>query len=269
MTQGEELSPLAEPDPAKFGSPLGDMMARAFGWLPGMLIDPSVFRRWLWLRRHARRGARTLDAGSGSGWFALYLASLDNHVTGLSFNDVANSAAIRRARALRETRVHFVQGDLRELDRLAPALGTYQQIVCFETIEHIRDDVKLVRDLAAMIEPGGRLLLTTPSDDHEPLIGEVVSETEDGGHVRFGYSHARLRELCRGAGLQVVAEDRFCGWVGQKIYDLGRRITPLVGFRAAMALTVLLRPLEVLDRPLTRALGTPELHVAIVAEKPR
>jgi 2-polyprenyl-3-methyl-5-hydroxy-6-metoxy-1,4-benzoquinol methylase len=266
--QSEELPELDAPDPSKFGSSIGDIAARLFGWLPGMVIDPSVFTRWLWLRRRGRGGKRTLDAGCGSGWFALYMASRGNDVTGISFNEIANEAATRRAEARGVTGVRFIQGDLRELDTIGPPLGSFEQIMCFETIEHIQNDEKLVRDLAALLEPGGQLLLTTPSDDHPPLIGEEVSETEDGGHVRFGYSHARLRELCEGAGLRMVAEDRLCGWIGQKTFDIGRRATYVIGFRAAMALIVALRPLQAFDPLVTRLLRYPELHVAIVAEKP-
>lgn len=256
-------------DERRFGSRLGDVLASALSWRPAMIAEPAVFDRWRWLRRHAGRGQRTLDAGCGSGWFALYLAGLGNEVTGVSFNPMANAAAERRAKALGETRVRFVEGDLRELDRYGPELGTFEQVICFETIEHILGDAKLVADLAARLEPGGRLLLTTPSDDHPALIGEELSETEDGGHVRFGYSHDRLRELCEGAGLEIRVESRLTGWIGQKLYNATGRLTPMFGHRLATMVTILLRPLQILDRPLTKLLRRPELVVAVVAEKPR
>lgn len=250
------------------GSWLGDVAARTLGWLPGMLGDPVVFDRWRWLRRAGRRGVRTLDAGCGSGWFAIYMSSLGNEVTGISFDEVANAAAERRAKMIGATTARFVLGDLRELDRFGEDLGMFDQIICFETIEHIRDDAKLVRDLAARLNPGGQLLLTTPSDDHPPLIGEEVSETEDGGHVKFGYSLDELRELMAAAGLRVIDEGRLGGWVVQKLFNATYRMVPLVGWRPAVVLTLVLRPLQVLDRPLTKLLGYPELCVRIMAELP-
>jgi SAM-dependent methyltransferase len=251
------------------GSRFGDALARALSWRPAMIAEPAVFDRWRWLRKHAGRGRRTLDAGCGSGWFALYLATLGNDVLGVSFNPVALAAAERRARALDETKVRFIEGDLRELEQFGPSLGTFEQIICFETIEHIMNDAKLVADLADRLEPGGRLLLTTPSDDHAPVIGETLSETEDGGHVRFGYSHARLRELCTAAGLEVTTEDRLTGWLGMKLYNATGRLAPFLGHVLATVVTVALRPLQLLDRPLNRVLRRPEFCVAIIAEKPR
>lgn len=251
------------------GSRLGDLLAKALGWRAAMVAEPAVFDRWRWLRRNARRGVRTLDAGCGSGWFALYLASLGNEVTGISFNPVALAAAERRARAVGETEVRFIEGDLRELDRFGDELGRFDQAICFETIEHILDDDKLVRDLADRLGPGGQLLMTSPSDDHPTLAGESHSDDEDGGHVRHGYSQARMRELCEAAGLDVKVESRLTGWLGQKLYNGIGWLSKILGFRLATMVMVVTRPLQLLDRPINKIVRRPEFCVAIVAEKPR
>jgi SAM-dependent methyltransferase len=250
------------------GTRFGDVIASTLGWLPGMLADPIVFQRWRWLHRTARRGARTLDAGCGAGWFAFYLASIGNEVLGVSFDPTAIAAAKRRADARGLTGTSFLQGDLRELDRFGESLGTFDLIICFETIEHIRDDAKLVRDLAARLNPGGRLMLTTPSDDHPALIGEELSETEDGGHVRFGYSLPELRALCEAAGLRVIEEAGLGGWVVQKLFNITLRMVPALGFLGAEIMGLTLRPLQLFDRPITALLGYPKLCVSMIAERP-
>ncbi len=250
------------------GSPIGDMIARRLGWLPGMLVDPVLFDRWRWLHREGRRGVRTLDAGCGSGWFAIYMAGNGNEVVGINYDPKAVAVAERRAAMRGLTNTRFIDGDLRELDKLAPELGTFDQIICFETIEHIKNDRKLVRDLAALLNPGGRLMLTTPSDDHPPLIGETLSETEDGGHVRYGYSHAELAAICNEAGLVVVQKGNLGGWVVQKLSNAPRRLIPPLHPFVALLLTLTLRPLQVFDRPLTRLLGTPPLCISVMAERP-
>src|SRR5688572_13677990 len=110
--------------------------------------DITIFDRWLWVRRKLQRGpVRTLDAGTGSGAFAMYAARLGNETVGISFDARNNEAARRRASILGIAGVRFVQGDLRELDRITPALGSFDQVICQETIEHIGDDAKLLRDL--------------------------------------------------------------------------------------------------------------------------
>ena len=250
------------------GSRFGDVIARRLGWLPGMLGDPLVFDRWRWLHRRGLRGVRTLDAGCGSGWFAIYMADHGNEVVGINFDGKAVAAAQRRVQMRGLANARFIEGDLRELDRLAPELGTFDQIICFETIEHIKDDAKLVRDLAAMLNPGGRLMLTTPSNERPPLIGEKWSDVEDGGHVRFGYTHAELGALCTAAGLRVVEQGRLGGWVVQKLYNAALRMVPALGAHVAILLSLLLRPAQVLDRPLTKLLGSPELCISMMAERP-
>jgi len=57
-----------------------------------------------------------------------------------------------------------------------------------------------VRDLAVLLKPGGAILLTAPFRHHRPLWGERVSEIEDGGHVRWGYTHAEIRDLLEPCG---------------------------------------------------------------------
>ena len=247
-----------------------DVLVYLFGW-PALVLqqDPPTWDRWRWLRSQLRSGSlRTLDAGSGSGAFAIYAAERGNVVLGLSFDEAANARATRRAALLGVRRVGFRKADLRQLDLIAPELGAFDQILCLETIEHVADDAKLLADLAALLRPGGRLLLTTPSAEHRPLVGEAVSSTEDGGHVRWGYTAARLGELLAGAGLELVSEQYLSGIVTQGITNTSRRLARMLGPHAAWVLTAPLRLFACLDRPVTKLLRTPWLAVAVVGVKP-
>ncbi len=244
-------------------------LVRLLGWPATVLHgDPTMLDRWRWLRRHVRGGPlRTLDAGCGSGAFTLYSARRGNHAIGLSWDARCNRAARERASILGLEGVEFLECDLRELDRHAGALGRFDQILCMETIEHVRDDRKLVADLSALLLPGGRLMLTTPSGGHRPLVGdERLSEEEDGGHVRYGYTFRELEGLLGDAGLEVVAEEWFAGLVTQQLANLTRLLAALNG-RLAWALVLPLRPLQALDRPVTRLLRYPFFGIGVVAER--
>jgi SAM-dependent methyltransferase len=249
------------------GTRWGDIVARLVGWRAGMVIEAAVFDRWCWMRRHITAGARTLDAGSGSGWFSMYTASRGSETVGVSFNEDANAAARRRAKAL-GLEVTIVDADLREVDRLGPELGTFGQIICFETVEHIRDDRKLVSDLAELLEPGGHLLITTPFAGHRPWIGEDEDPDEAGGHVRRGYEHDELAALVTSANLTPVARAYLSGLVSQKILCLRARLSQALGYRVATIVTVPLLALRPLDRFLTAVTKYPYMCVAIVAAKP-
>ena len=87
--------------------------------------------------------------------------------------------------------------------------------------------------------------------------------------MRYGYSRERLAEIARTAGLEVRAEAFVSGFASQKLTDLMRRLAERIGLTPAWAVLLPLRPLVLLDRLLSRALGYPYLSVAVCAAKPQ
>lgn len=249
-----------------------DLLLRTLGWRSLLLHgDPCVLDRWLWLRANLRPGAaRTLDAGCGNGVFSVYAARAGNQVVAASFATAELERARSRAERLGIRGIRFRTLDLREIDAHLSELGRFDQIICLETIEHVGDDAALLRSLATLLEPGGTLLLSAPFADHRPLYSEqrVPSADEDGSHVRYGYSRERLREMLDQAGLQVRSEELVSGVVSQRVTNLMRRLTVRVGRPLAWLLVLPLRPLAVLDRPLTKLLRVPGLSIAVRAIKP-
>lgn len=227
--------------------------------------------RWLWVRRQLRPGpVRTFDAGCGNGVFSMYAARSGNRVLAASFSSQEQERARDRARSLGIEGIDFRLLDLRELDSERASLGTFDQIICLETIEHLSDDERLMRSLASMLEVGGALLLTTPFDLHHPLYGEPSNPdpVEDGSHVRFGYSQLRIAHLAQLAGLQVAEQAFVSGFISQKVTNLLWRLTARFGLPVAWAIVLPLRALVLADRPVTRLLRYPHLCVAIRAVKP-
>jgi hypothetical protein len=126
-----------------------------------------------------------------------------------------------------------------------------------------------VRALASLLRPGGRLLLSTPFDGHRPLYTEDPhpSPLEDGSHVRYGYSPERLAQVARDAGLEAGAGEFISGVVSQRLTSLMRRLSLRFGRPVAWLALVPLRPLVLLDAPLSALLRYPYLSVALVATK--
>jgi SAM-dependent methyltransferase len=247
-------------------------MLRILGWRFLLITgDPCVLDRWLWLRRRLRRGAvRTFDAGCGNGGFSVFAARNGNAVVAASFSQDEQDSARRRAGVLGVSGIDFRIIDLRELDGHRASLGSFDQIICLETIEHVTDDQALVESLAVVLNPGGQILLSTPYEAHRPLYTEErePSPIEDGSHVRYGYSQQRLRRIVEDAGLTVVDESFISGVVSQRLTDLMRRLSARIGLFGAWAIVLPLRALVVLDAPLTRVLRYPHLSVALRAVKP-
>jgi len=248
-------------------SRIADALLRVFGWRT-MLVhgDPPVLDRWRWLKRHLRGGPlRTLDAGCGNGVFTMYAAGLGNEAVGISLDERSIDIATSRATLL-NLPARFVCADLRDLQTLNGALGRFDQIICCEVIEHILSDRKLLSDLSALLEPGGRLLLTTPNPDAKPLVGDRVSQVEDGGHVRAGYTFRQMREMFADCGLSVAHEEFVSGIVSQALANLMRRlnsISALFSWGAVLPFRVL----QSIDPPLSRLAARPFLSIAVVGVK--
>lgn len=183
------------------------LMVRLFGF-PATLIhgDTTLLDRWVWLKKRLpiTANAETLiDIGCGTGAFSIGAAKRGYHAVGLSWDERNQRVADERARFCNVS-ASFKVCDVRELDRFEEYKGCFDVALCFENIEHILDDRKLMMDIANCLRPGGRLLLTTPNFYYRAVTTAEYGpfeKVEAGGHVRRGYTPAMLRELAAVTGL--------------------------------------------------------------------
>jgi 2-polyprenyl-3-methyl-5-hydroxy-6-metoxy-1,4-benzoquinol methylase len=209
---------------------------------------------------------RTLDVGCGSGAFTLYASKIGNWSVGVSYDAENNLKARARAKVLNLRDVEFITLDVAFLRSLITRLGEFDQVICCETIEHIMEDQKLVSDLAFALKPGGRLLLTTPFKYYRPLRGDRLSETEDGGHVRWGYTHEEIARLFEESGLAVASQENLGGFVSQQLTN-AMRLLSRASAKVAWAAIFPLRIFRVLDPMLTNLLNYPYMTIAAVGVK--
>lgn len=248
-----------------------NILVRLIGYIATIIHgDAAVFDRWRWLRKNLKRGnnIRTLDAGCGSGAFAIYAARVGNDVVGISFDERNNMIATERAKILNVKNIRFMTGDLRAFDVLQRDLGTFDQIICFETIEHIMGDKKLISDLASCMRPHGRLLLTTPYKNYHHFPGDEITPVENGGHVRWGYTHGEMRLLLEGAGFKVVKEDYITGFISQLLIRVERLLVRAhIPSKLVWLVLFPFRIFQVFDRPLTNLMRYPYLCIGVIAVK--
>lgn len=242
---------------------------RLFGAMgPIFRSDPSVFARWRWVARHLDRGpCKTLDVGCGGGPLTFYAAKIGNAAVGVDSDEESILRAKDMTAFLGIKNLSFRIRDVRNLDAEAQDAERYDQIICSEVIEHILNDQKLLADMADLLVGEGRLLLTTPYKYYRRLIGDALSQTEDGGHVRWGYTHDEMRHLCSKAKLRVIREDYVCGFICRMLVSWKRLLEKFMSQNMAWLIMLPLRAFLMIDPLVTWILRYPYSCIAIVAVK--
>jgi 2-polyprenyl-6-hydroxyphenyl methylase/3-demethylubiquinone-9 3-methyltransferase len=100
---------------------------------------------------------RVLDVGCGGGLIAEPLARLGAQVTGLD-PALETIEAARRHAAGQGLSIDFRAGRVEEL---AAEAQTFDAVVCLEVVEHVPDASAFLKTCAALVRPGGLMLLST------------------------------------------------------------------------------------------------------------
>jgi len=126
-----------------------------------------------------------LDYGCGVGTLDFYLASTGNNVTGVDISSLSIELCERSAREMNlGDRVRFsVNSDFWK--RVNITNSKFDLIICSEVIEHVRNDTILLRNLLKVLNKGGYIFLTTPSNN-APLFKMGIADSFDNkvGHLR-------------------------------------------------------------------------------------
>lgn len=172
-------------------------------FMPGLDL---MTRRRVRLRRYWKTGPRrVLDAGSGNGWFS-YLAYRSG-ATVAAVNNVEYQ--VRRATefyndwlGVPKADLAFHHMNLYELDGWDAA--PFDEIICYETLEHIKYDDKVCQSFYRLLKPGGTLHLCCPYAEHPYWKNEWLDPDEKVGyHVRAGYTLESYRRLLEPIGFRV------------------------------------------------------------------
>ncbi|HEX4410980.1 MAG TPA: class I SAM-dependent methyltransferase [Xanthobacteraceae bacterium] len=215
-----------------------------------LLPGTDIFtRRRTRLEKNWLRGPRrVLDAGFGNGWFSYRAyksgATVTSIAIGANLVDKAN-ALYNDFLGISRDKMSFQEMNLYEAGKLD---GPFDEIICYETLEHVRDDAAVCRTFHRLLRPGGVLHLCCPNAEHPRWRSEQLDSTESGGHVRHGYTERTFLALLEPLGFRV---DRSEGVGGSLIVFAQEKVqTPLrrlFGEPGAATVAVLAAPFIALD----------------------
>ena len=200
------------------------------------------YTEWIVDRARPYLHGRVLDAGAGTGTFTEAVARVADEVVALE--PEPRFVELLRQRFAAEPCVRVVHGDAQEF---GADLDMFDAIVCFNVLEHVRDDQRALRSLHDRLRAGGVLLLLVPA--HPSLAAPFDRAV---GHERR-YRRGALARSLRDAGFD-IDELRFVNPIGAlgwfaRMRLLRQREWPSTTFHVFDRLVPLLRPLDALRLP--------------------
>jgi len=196
-------------------------------WILTRLPSVSAAAELEMMRLHASESGRLLDVGCGDGSFLRRMRDAGWDVTGTEPDALA-------AARLAEREGFPVRASVDEL--LSAGTQRFDVIVLSHVIEHLPDPVSMLAQLRRMLEPSGRLILTTPNAQGlgTRIFGSSWRGLEPPRHFNV-FTPASLRLALDRAGFRVArlrTEVRlargiwFLSWLaraGGRELEIGRR----------------------------------------------
>ena len=241
-----------------------------------------VFLRSWYVRRTVRKLIQSvqgtqvsvLDAGTGLGQFAYYMAKRAPHVR-VDAVDI-NEEYLEYAQSFVaptpcRDRVTFGIEDLTKLSLDGP----YDLVLSVDVMEHIEADVEVFRHFERVLRPGGYVVINTPSDQGGSDVQQEGGESFIGEHVRDGYGRDEISSKLRSVGLEIEDVTYTYGGAGSAAWRLLIKI-PMQMISLSWFLVVLVIPYFLLALPVGIVLNAIDVRsdndrgtgILVVARKP-
>ena len=145
-------------------------------------------------------GSSVLDAGCGTGRHTAFLAGKGHDVVGIDSSPEMLAIAAAKVPAARF--------ELAELERIPLPDGSIDAAVCGLVLSHARDIRPGVTELARILRPGGRLVISNPHPFATGILDWRATVTDENGRLavipEYPHSHSEYISAFTSAGLRIV-----------------------------------------------------------------
>lgn len=155
---------------------------------PGLHIR---HKEWDWTLEYLpklapRQKIRALDVGATSSLFLYELRRRGYEVSAMD---------LRPYQEKLPKKISFYQEDIGELASFFCYMenGRFDFIVCISVLEHVEKKGKAIENMCRMLKPGGRLLLTIPTEEYAQ------------GHPWLGFTYDYIRCLLDGTDTKIIS----------------------------------------------------------------
>ncbi len=183
-------------------------------------------------------GDLILDGGCGRGFYPKFIRhTCRARVVGIELE--RPYLHIAKAALAGEQGITLVNGDL---SRLPLPAAAFDKAILSEVLEHVEDDVAVLRSVTRVLRPGGLIAITVPNANY-PFWWDPINKTLEtffNTHIRRGilagiwanhvrlYTRDKLRAAVTAAGLEIAAERSFTHhsfpFIHNVVYGFGKTL---------------------------------------------
>jgi ubiquinone/menaquinone biosynthesis C-methylase UbiE len=134
-----------------------------------------------------KEGERVLDVACGGGVLSLKIAERGCEVHGVDISE----DAIKGAKRLAERERMVCEFEIGSAEDLPYPDGYFDKVVCSSSLEHFKGDIKALKEMRRVLEPNGRVVLTTDSFTY-PVRDELREKHKEIAYVVNYYTAVML-----------------------------------------------------------------------------
>jgi SAM-dependent methyltransferase len=198
-----------------------------------------------------------LDAGSGFGQYVYYMASQNHNwkIKGIDVKKEQVEDCNNFFGKIGLNNATFNVGDLTKLSENQK----YNLIISVDVMEHIEEDVLVLKNFFRALKQGGMLLISTPSDQGGSDVHDHDHENDGENsfidkHVRDGYGVEEIKNKLKSAGFSKIIVNYQYGTPGKIAWKLSMKY-PIIMLNTSYLFFVILPFYYILTMPITLILN--------------